>query len=73
MTIMAAAFFTWSELVLLGQLVSMCIFCLKKGAVLKLAQLIFVACGLFAHLLTSCIQKLLTLPTFLFMDIAKLD
>lgn len=48
-------------------------FFFKKGAILNLAQLIFVACDLFAHLLTTCIQKSLTLPTFLFMDIAKLD
>lgn len=73
MTNMAAAFFSWSELVLLGHLVKVCIFCLKKGADLKLVKLIFVACDLFAHLLTSGIQKSLTLPTFLFMDIAKLD
>lgn len=70
---MAAAFFTWSELVLLGQLVNVCMFCLKKGAILKLVQLIFAACDLFAHLLTSCIQKSLTLPTSFFMGIAKLD
>lgn len=42
----------------------MCMFCLEKGAILKLSQLIFAACDLFAHLLTSCIQKLLTLPKF---------
>lgn len=73
MTNTAAAFFTWSELVLLGQLVNVCMFCLKKGVILKLAQFIFAACDSFDHLLTSCIEKSLTLPTFLSMDIAELD